>query len=238
MLGRHTMRDTWKTKLLSLWRGWGYSLIIALIIATTFRSAIAEFNDVPTGSMNPTILAGDRLLVNKLAYDLKVPFTTWHIACWDHPERGDIVVFFSPKDGTRLVKRVVGLPGDTLRMTNNQLFVNGIAAAYEAPDMETVSQLPGYLKSDHLFFSEKMFGQKHPVMITPNLMAARSFGPVTVPEGQYFMMGDNRDNSADSRFFGFVEREQIVGRAVGVFFSLRLHEHYLPRWDRFFQKLS
>ncbi len=93
------MKETWKKKLLVFWRGWGYSLIIAILIAATFRSAIAEFNDVPTGSMKPTILEGDRLLINKLAYDLKVPFTTWHIACWGHPDRGDIVVFFSPENG-------------------------------------------------------------------------------------------------------------------------------------------
>jgi len=91
-------------------------LLILALILFSIRSSLADWNSVPTGSMQPTILVGDRVLVNKLAYDLKVPFTTWHIAEWSNPQRGDIVVFFSPKDGTRMVKRVIGLPGDTLAM--------------------------------------------------------------------------------------------------------------------------
>ena len=86
---------------------------------------MADWNDVPTGSMKPTILEGDRVFVNKLAYDLKVPFTTWHITEWSNPHCGDIVVFFSPKDGKRLVKRVIGLPGDTVELQNERLVING-----------------------------------------------------------------------------------------------------------------
>src|SRR5881275_3041577 len=98
--------------------------LLMLLVISSLRSALADWNDVPTGSMKPTIQEGDRVVVNKLAYDLKVPFTTIEIAKWGDPQRGDIVVLFSPVDGTRLVKRVVGTPGDTLSMTNNQLFVN------------------------------------------------------------------------------------------------------------------
>src|SRR5271155_615082 len=101
------------------------SLLLIIVILTAVRSAIADWNDVPTGSMNPTIVQGDRVFVNKLAYDLKVPFTTWHVAQWSNPKRGDIVVFFSPVDGTRLVKRVVGLPGDTVQLRDERLFING-----------------------------------------------------------------------------------------------------------------
>ncbi|RLC19142.1 MAG: signal peptidase I [Deltaproteobacteria bacterium] len=232
------MRDIRKEKLLKFWRGWGYSLVVALVIATTFRSAVAEFNDVPTGSMKPTILEGDRLLVNKLAYDLKVPFTSWRIVYWGNPERGDIVVFFSPENGTRLVKRVVGLPGDRIAMSDNQLFINGKTVKYETLDREIINQIKPDQQSNYLFFNENISGEKHPVMITPGRFSVRSFDPVVVPEGHYFMMGDNRDNSADSRFFGFVDRKLVVGRAVGIFFSLKLDEHYIPRWDRFFQRLS
>ena len=107
------------------------SLLLLLIILTAVRSAIADWNDVPTGSMNPTIVQGDRVFVNKLAYDLKVPYTTWHLAQWSDPKRGDIVVFFSPADGTRLVKRVVGMPGDKIEMVNEQLFINGQKSKYE-----------------------------------------------------------------------------------------------------------
>jgi signal peptidase I len=89
-------------------------LAIVVLVMTSFRSAIADWNVVPTGSMNPTIVEGDRILVNKLAYGLKVPFTTWHLARFDAPRRGDIVVFRSPADGTRLVKRVAAVPGDQI----------------------------------------------------------------------------------------------------------------------------
>src|SRR5689334_19643498 len=100
-------------------------LLIMAVILFSIRSSLADWNDVPTGSMKPTILEGDRIFVNKLAYDLKVPFTTWHLAEWGNPSRGDIAVFFSPYDGTRLVKRVVGLPGDVVELQNEELIING-----------------------------------------------------------------------------------------------------------------
>ncbi len=96
-------------------RGWIGSMLVALLIATSFKSAIADWYVVPTGSMKPTIVEGDRIFTNKLAYDLKVPYTTWHIVSWDNPKRGDIVVFDSPADGKLLVKRVIGLPGEGQR---------------------------------------------------------------------------------------------------------------------------
>src|SRR5271170_4889031 len=109
-----------KRGLLKAWHEYrGFAAFIVLMLV--FRSALADWNSVPTGSMKPTILEGDRIFVNKLAYDLKVPFTTWHLAEWANPKRGDIVVFYSPEDGTRLVKRVVGLPGDVVELRNEQL---------------------------------------------------------------------------------------------------------------------
>lgn len=92
------------------WKEWVKPFLVIALIVGSVRSAVADWNHVPTGSMKPTILEGDRVIVNKLAYDLKVPFTTWHLAEWGNPARGDIVVFFAPNDGTRMVKRVVGLP--------------------------------------------------------------------------------------------------------------------------------
>src|SRR6185436_509188 len=118
----------WREKSSRFWREWAKPLLTILLITSAFRSAIADWNDVPTGSMKPTILEGDRVFVNKLAFDLKVPFTTWRLATWGEPKRGDIVVLFSPHDGTRLVKRVVGLPGEIIEMRDNKLFVNGIPA--------------------------------------------------------------------------------------------------------------
>lgn len=112
------------------WRQEIRPLLILALILFSIRSSLADWNDVPSGSMQPTILVGDRIFVNKLAYDLKVPFTTWHLAHWSDPQRGDIVVFYSPRDGTRLVKRVVGLPGDTVELRNDQLIINGQPVNY------------------------------------------------------------------------------------------------------------
>src|SRR5664280_2814500 len=119
------MNETLRKRLLWLWNEWIKSLLIVLVVVGAFRSAVADWNDVPTGSMKPTILEGDRIMVNKLAYDLKVPFTRWRLARWGQPQRGDIVVLFSPADGQRLVKRVIGLPGDLLSLRNDRLFING-----------------------------------------------------------------------------------------------------------------
>ena len=118
----------------AFFHGWIFSLLVAVLIATSIKSAIADWNTVPTGSMKPTIVEGDRIFVNKLAYDLKVPYTTIHIAQWDNPKRGDVVVFYSPEDGKRLVKRVVGVPGDTILMRDSRLFINGKELAYRYPD--------------------------------------------------------------------------------------------------------
>src|SRR6266481_3194683 len=106
-------------------------LLVLALVLFAICSSLADWNDVPTGSMKPTILEGDRVYVNKLAYDLKVPFTTWHLAEWSNPKRGDIVVFYSPYDGQRLVKRVIGLPGDTLELRNNVLVLNGAPLQYK-----------------------------------------------------------------------------------------------------------
>src|SRR5207248_6523982 len=103
------------------WREQIRPLAVMLIALFSVRSSLADWNVVPTGSMKPTIIEGDRILVNKLAYDLKVPFTTWHIAEWSNPQRGDIVVFYSPHDEKRLVKRVIGLPGDSIELRNDVL---------------------------------------------------------------------------------------------------------------------
>ena len=212
-----------------------------VLILCSFRSSIADWNDVPTGSMNPTILEGDRIFVNKLAYDLKVPFTTWHLAEWDNPERGDVVVFFSPVDGIRLVKRVVGVPGDVLELRGNRLYVNGKVAEYQPLDEAAAREVARQMGSPGtavVLATESLDGQKHPVMVMPyRFNEKRAFGPVTVPPGKYFMMGDNRDNSNDSRFYGFVDRSSLVGRSSRVVLSLDPEHSYKPRWDRFFTPL-
>ncbi len=207
--------------------------MVMLLVVSSLRSALADWNDVPTGSMKPTIEIGDRVVVNKLAYDLKVPFTTIELVKWADPQRGDIVVLFSPVDGTRLVKRVVAVPGDTVLMTENQLLVNGKAAKW-SPITPTEDSEQGLT----LIMREDLFGHAHPMMLTPHVPAVRSFGPVRVPAGRYFVLGDNRDNSNDSRFIGFISRKSIVGKATAVVFSLDREHYFAPRFDRFFKKLE
>jgi len=212
-------------------------LLILALILFAIRSSLADWNDVPTGSMKPTILEGDRVYVNKLAYGLKVPFTTWHIAQWSNPQRGDIVVFYSPHDGKRLVKRVVGLPGDTIELRNEALVLNGQPVQYAALAEELLRDVGPAERAGHLYASERLPGQTHAVAAWPAVRAMRSFGPITVPEGEFFMMGDNRDDSFDSRYWGTVERKQIVGRATAVVLSFDRNNHWIPRWQRFFSSL-
>lgn len=205
-----------------LWRKTLRPLALLILVLTSFRSAIADWNDVPSGSMRPTIIEGDRIFVNKLAYGLKVPFTTIHLARWNVPQRGEVVVFFSPDEGVRMVKRVVGLPGDVVWMVNNRLFINGEPVEYEAHNGQVRERLGGVL---------------HLVEALPQVAAMRSFGPVKVQPGEYFLMGDSRDNSRDSRYFGTVREDQIVGRSSEVILSLDYDGFFKPRWDRFFTPL-
>ena len=227
----------WKQKSLKWWRESIKPMLIMLLVLFAFRSAIADWNDVPTGSMNPTIMEGDRVFVNKLAYDLKIPFTRLRVTQWSDPKRGEIVVFFSPADEIRLVKRVIGLPGDRIELANNQLLVNGEPVKYELLNQKIINEIPADQQSQYHFATELLAKHPHPVMATPLKPAPRSFGPITVPAGQFFMMGDNRDNSFDSRFYGAVDRKRIVGRASAVVMSLDRDDWYLPRWHRFFTGL-
>jgi signal peptidase I len=213
-----------KPRLRVFWREWILPAVVVTVILTPLRSVVADWNDVPSGSMMPTILVGDRIFINKLAYDLKVPFSTWHMATWADPQRGDIIVFRSPADGRRLVKRVVAVPGDHLELRDDHLFINGEPASYKIVDGEGQTAL---------ILDETVSGKGNPLMIEPQRRARRTFGPVEVPSGHYFVMGDNRDNSFDSRYFGFVSRDRILGRATMVAMSLD-HEHYFkPRFERF-----
>lgn len=212
-------------------------MALVLVAVLSVRSAIADWNDVPTGSMEPTILVGDRIFVNKLAYDLRFPFTGWRLATWGDPGRGDIVTCWSPADGNRLVKRVVGLPGDTLAMARGRLEINGRPLDYRPADDAYWVELLGGEAEGKLFYTEDLAGVEHMVAYQPARRSIRDFGPVVIPQGRYFMMGDNRDNSADSRYFGFVARDEIIGQATAVALSLDYDHWYRPRWSRFFSRL-
>jgi signal peptidase I len=218
-----------------LWREWIRPLALAAAIVLPLKSALAEWSYVPTGSMEPSIVPVELVWVNKLAYDLKVPFTTHHLAEWGDPRRGEIVVFFSPADGERLVKRVIGLPGDVIQMQDDRLTINGVPLSYTPLARSAVTKVGP--ESDAFLATEYLTGRPHPVMIQPHRPALRNFGPVRVPPGEYFVMGDNRDNSNDSRFIGTISRDRIVGRATTIIASIDLDRYALPRFNRFFQAL-
>lgn len=220
-----------KKPVLYLWREWVRPAAVIAAIVLPLKSALADWNWVPTGSMKPTILEGDLVLVNKLAYDLKVPFTLWRLAEWEHPKHEDIVVFFSPRDEVRLVKRVIGVPGDTIEMRNNVLLRNNRPMEYEPTPTHPFGE-EIYEDARAEIARERAEGHVHWVMALPSRPALRSFPPVTVPEGQYFVMGDSRDNSLDSRFIGLVERKRIVGRTSRVILSFDKNHFYTPRFKR------
>jgi signal peptidase I len=220
-----------------IWREWLRPVALVFLIVVPLKSAIADWNWVPTGSMKPSILEGELVFVNKLAYDLKVPFTTLHLSTWSNPVRGDVVVFYSPQDGTRLVKRVVGLPGDTVQLRNDVLYLNGLSQQYSSTD--SAPFLHDIFEDAHPVVAiEHLEACDHYVMSLPGRQALRNFGPFVVPPGQYFMMGDSRDNSADSRFIGPVPRAAIVGRVPRVIFSFDPSRHFLPRPQRFLQPMT
>ncbi len=229
--------STLRSRARAYWRKEIRPLLILALVVFSIRSSLADWNDVPTGSMRPTILEGDRVCVNKLAYDLKVPFTTWHLLEWAAPERGDIVVFYSPHDGKRLVKRVIGLPGDTVELRNDILVLNGQTVEYGPIREALLQDVAAADRASQVFATEQLPGQAHAVAAIPRVPARRDFGPSVVPEGQYFMMGDNRDNSFDSRYYGPVERKRILGRATAVAISLDRSNYWLPRWHRLFTSL-
>ncbi|AIF48369.1 signal peptidase I [Dyella japonica] len=195
-----------------------------------FRSAVADWNVVPTGSMQPTIEIGDRILVDKAAYDIRLPFTHVSLMHRADPQRGDIVVLDSSAAGERLVKRVIGVPGDQVALIQNRLYVNGKAADYRPIQ---VSRIRDDREDPALYAVEDTGGMHHAVRWSLAAQGhTRDFGPVSVPAGHYLLLGDNRDNSADSRYFGFFPRNEITGRATRVAMSLDPDNHYLPRKDR------
>jgi signal peptidase I len=220
------------------WREWRGTTYFFLFVVIPVRSVLADWNWVPTGSMNPTILEGDLVYVNKAAYDLRVPLTRHRLARWSAPQSGDIVVFFSPEDNIRLVKRVIGLPGDSVELRNNALFLNDEQVSYSPLPEQVTQDLGSPLKSHSVFATEALPHKPHAVMGIPQIAAVRNFPKTTVPAGHYFVLGDNRDNSKDSRFIGFVERDRIIGRAQGVMVSFNKLDTYQPRWSRFLSSLQ
>jgi len=198
--------------------------ILFVVLLFSFRSSVADWYYVPTGSMEPTIYVGDRVIVDKSAYTLEIPFTDVVLAKTGAVNRGDIVIINSHAADTRLIKRVVAVEGDTVRFEENRLSINGEKASVEA-------------KGSSLFL-ENILGHTRTIALNPLPSPAKSFNSVTVPKGHVLALGDNRNNSVDSRYYGFIPVEEIQGKANYVAFSLDTEDMYLPRKERFFTALE
>ena len=225
------------SKSAKFWREWRGSFAF-LFLMLVFRSAWADWMHVPTGSMNPTIVEGDRIVVNKHVYGLRLPWTLIRLTEGRDPRRGEIVVFDSPADGVSLVKRLIGEPGDIVALDERGLIINGRRAHYSPGDVAHLApMLEATMNREPITYRESGIVPEHDVLDFPSL-ASRNFGPVQVPAGMYLMLGDNRDNSADSRYIGFVPRRNIVGRASSVPVSFNPENYYLPRGNRWFVPLE
>jgi signal peptidase I len=218
-----------------LWRNnKGFLLFISLMFV--FRSAVADWNLVPSSSMNPTLISGDRVIVNKLAYSLRVPFTLQHLARWASPARGDVITFDSPKDEVNLIKRVVAVAGDVVEMHDNTLTING--QVIERSLVEPSKAIPtesGVI--DAQIWSEDIGGKHIQVARMERSNRFRDFDAVQVPANHVMVLGDSRDNSNDSRFIGFIDLQRITGQAVRVAMSHNPEQIYLPRVDRWWLAL-
>lgn len=221
------VEDLWKTfmektrlssaeKNKSVVREYVEAIVIAVLLALFVRTFVVQAFKIPSGSMLPTLQIGDHLLVSKFSYGVRLPITGTVLWSRSGPARGDVVVFRFPRDRSLdYIKRVIGIGGDTIEVRDKQVFVNGEKVAdphahFTAPD--TMSRAGG--PRDNL-------------------------GPVTVPEGKIFVMGDNRDNSYDSRFWGFVDLRDVLGKAFIIYWSWDVEEPLLSlsrftsiRWDR------
>jgi signal peptidase I len=198
------------------------SILVAVVLALFVRTFVFQAFKIPTGSMKPNLLVGDHLIVNKFIFAPAATGLERMLLPMRPIERGDIIVFKFPNEPERdFIKRVIGLPGDTLELKNQTVFING------QPLMEPYA---------HYIFPAAAEGQADPH--DPR----RKFGPVTVPDGHYFMMGDNRDDSEDGRFWGFLPQSYVKGRALFIYWSFDAPEDgsppgFAPRWGRLFHQI-
>jgi len=172
------------------------AIIFALILALIIKTFLIQAFKIPSGSMIPTLLKGDQILVNKFIYGTRIPLSDVKVLEIREPHRGDIVVFEYPEDrNVHYIKRLIGLPGDTIEIVNKAVFVNG--EKYDVPQAQ----------------------YEDPEVLPSAISVRDNYGPLVVPPHCYFMMGDNRDNSRDSRFWGFVDNVELVGNAVVIYWS-------------------
>src|SRR5512135_24636 len=163
--------------------------IVFIVLFGIFRTAIADWNPIPSGSMRPSLLEGDVVFVDRVAYDLKIPLTDVILAHLGDPQRGDIVTFTSPADGKRLIKRLVALPGDVVEMRGKKLLINGVKADYQLRDVGAEPMGDG-TTLPVLHLTEKLGGEQRSIQWMPDLSRATNFGPVVIPADSYLMLGD------------------------------------------------
>ena len=195
------------------------TLFPVLLIVLLFRSFLFEPFKIPSGSMIPTLLVGDFIVVNKYAYGIKLPVVNKKIISIGEPRRGDVVVFRYPVDpSVNFIKRMIGLPGDTITYRNKELFVNGGLVAKQQSGRYTSGEVKcSTPRADAVRFHETVVTVEHDILLHER--SAGRNGQWVVPKGHYFVMGDNRDRSNDSREWGFVPAENMMGRAVGIWMN-------------------
>lgn len=188
-------------------REYAEAVALALLLAVVIRTSVVQAFKIPSGSMLPTLEVGDHILVNKFAYGIRLPVVGTRLFDTSTPRRGDVVVFVYPVDPSKdFIKRVVAVPGDVIQIRNKRVYING--EVWDDP---------------HAYFADgSALGGGSPRDV---------YGPVTVPPGQIFVMGDNRDRSYDSRFWGFVDVEEVQGKAFLIYWSWDGHDRWV-RWDR------
>ena len=192
----------------SKFREYAEAIVIAVLIAFFIRTFIIQAFKIPSGSMKPTLQIGDHILVTKFIYGVKIPIIRKTLVSIGEPKRGDMVVFIYPEDRSKdFVKRVIGIGGDNIEIRNKKIYLNGLP------------------------YNDN-YGVYTDDMIIPGAAQPRdNFGPVTVPPGSVFVMGDNRDQSYDSRFWGFVDLRDVLGKAFIIYWSWNNDEHNV-RWRR------
>lgn len=217
----------------SRWQEWR-TLILFLFALVLIRAIVVDWNYVPSRSMAPAIIPGDRVFVNKLAYGVRLPFAGMPVAMWDSPRYSDVIVFKAPDTEILTIKRVVGLPGDRVSWTENGLTINGVSAAYDDVPLDNWPSHLGINYGHTRLLRERILEEERFIMryrVIPR-RGPGTFETVTVPAHHYLVMGDNRDNSRDFRKFGFVSKNAIVGQAKRILFSLDSENFYLPRLQR------